>query len=180
MKDAALAEVPAELIAVARIARPQGIRGEVIADLLTDFPDRFAALDEVRLAKPDGTVELAHLEKARLHQGRVILKFKGSDSRNAAEMLRDVRVLVTRAQLVVLPKDTYYDFDLIDCAVITTAGQPVGKVTQVHNYGAAPLLAVRGETGKEVLIPLASTICLDVDVAQKRIVVEPPEGLLEL
>lgn len=180
MKDAALAEVPAELIAVARIARPQGIRGEVIADLLTDFPDRFATLDEVRLAKPDGTVELAHLEKPRLHQGRIILKFKGYDSRNAAETLRDVRVLVTRAQLVVLPKDTYYDFDLIDCVVVTTAGQPVGKVTQVHNYGAAPLLAVQGENAKEILIPLVSSICLDVDVAQKRIVVEPPEGLLDL
>ena len=72
MKDAALAQASAELIAVARIARPQGIRGEVIADLLTDFPERFAKLDEVRLVKPDGAVELAHLEKSRLHQGRII------------------------------------------------------------------------------------------------------------
>ena len=180
MKDAALVEASAELIAVARIARPQGIRGEVIADLLTDFPERFAKLDEVRLVKPDGTVALAYLEKSRLHQGRIILKLKGYDSRNAAETLRDVRVLVTRAQLVILPKDTYYGFDLVDCVVVTTAGQLLGKVTQVHNFGAAPLLAVEGENAKEILIPLASTICLDVDVTQKRIVVAPPDGLLDL
>jgi 16S rRNA processing protein RimM len=168
-----------DLIAVARIARPQGLRGEVMADLLTDFPERFAALKDVRLATPQGVLELRQLESSRLQQGRVVLKFKGCDTRNEAEGLRDARVLVTRAQLVKLPVDTFYDFDLIGCAVSTTGGQPLGQVTAVQNYGAAPLLAVQNE-GRELLIPLARGICVEIDLQQKRIVVDPPEGLLDL
>jgi 16S rRNA processing protein RimM len=171
---------PEDLIAVARIARPQGIRGEVIADLLTDFPDRFAKLDEVRLARPDGELEIVRLEKSWPHQRRIVLKFKGYDSRDAVESLRDTRVLVTRAQLVPLPADTFYDFDLVECAVVTAGGQPVGKVKAVQNFGAAPLLVVNAEDGREILIPLTHSICPVVDVPQKRIVIEPPEGLLDL
>ena len=173
-------EGQADLVAVARIARPQGIRGEVIADLLTDFPERFAQLDEVHLAKPNSAVECRTLEASRLQNGRVVLKLKGCDTRTDAETLRDARVLVTSEKLVKLPSDTFYDFDLLDCAVSTTAGQSVGKVVDVQKYGAAPLLAVKSDGGKEVLIPLTNSICLEVDVAQKRIVIEPPEGLLDL
>lgn len=172
--------VPEELITIARIARPQGIRGEVVADLLTDFPERFAQLGEVRLVKPNGTVELATLEKSWPHNGRIVLKLKGYDSRNDAERLRDIRLMVPRAQLIVLPPDTYYDFDLVDCAVVTTTGELIGKVVEVQNYGAAPVLTVKGEDQAEVLIPLAKSICLEVDVVLKRIVIEPPDGLLDL
>lgn len=175
-----MAALPEELIAVARIARPQGIRGEVIADLLTDFPERFAKLGEIRLANPNGEVTVAQLERARPHQGRILLKFKGCDTRDAAEGLRDVRILVTRSELVVLPVDTYYDFDLVGCVVQQTNGRSVGEVRDVQNFGAAPLLVVKSELGRELLIPLASSICVEVEVAQKRIVIDPPEGLLDL
>ena len=181
MAVALQADLPAEdLIAIARIARPQGIRGEVIADLLTDFPERFAQLDEVRVVKPDGTATVARLEKARLQQGRVVLKFAGCDTRNAAEALRDARVMVPRDQVVSLPADTYFEFDLVDCAVVARDGAVIGKVASVQNFGAAPLLVVPDGAGREHLIPLASSICVDVDVTHKRIVIEPPEGLLDL
>jgi 16S rRNA processing protein RimM len=175
-----VAEASEELITVARIARPQGIRGEVIADLLTDFPERFAKLTELRLGWPNGKAAVIGLEKARPHQGRILLKLKGYDSRDEAENLRDVRVLVTRDQLVELPADTYYDFDLVDCVATTAAGLVIGKVVGVQNFGAAPLLVVKDDEGKERLIPLASSICTEIDVANKRIVIEPPEGLLDL
>ncbi len=175
-----MVEPPGELITVARIARPQGIRGEVIADLLTDFPERFARLTEVRVVWPSGKAAVIGLERARPHLGRIILKLKGYDTRNEAESLRDVRLTLPREQLVELPADNYYDFDLVDCVVSTATGLAVGKVTSVHNFGAAPLLVVRGGDEKERLIPLASSICTEVDVANKRIVIEPPEGLLEL
>ena len=168
-----------DLISIARIARPQGIRGEVIADLLTDFPERFATLETARLKKPNGDLLSLRLENARPHKGRILLKFAGYDTMNAAEALRDARVMVSHDQLVKLPEDSFYDFDLIDCEVTTKDGQSVGRVGNVHNYGAAPLLVV--EAGdKEHLIPLASSICIEIDVAQKRIVIDPPEGLLEL
>jgi len=169
-----------ELVSIARIARPQGIRGEVIADLLTDFPDRFARLAAVQVRRADGRLQSMALERARLHQGRVLLKFAGCDDRNEAETLRGANVLVPREQLVELPADTWYDFELVGCEVRTTDGQALGAVTGVQNFGAAPLLVVTGDHGREILIPLALSICVEIDPANKRIVVDPPEGLLDL
>jgi len=168
-----------DLIGVARIARPQGHRGEVIADLLTDFPERFARLGRVYVKSADGRLLLLDLENSRLHKGRVALKFAGCDSISDAEELRDARVLVSRDQLVELPEDTYYDFDLIGCEAVATGGQHLGHVEEVQNYGAAPLLVVRGGA-REFLIPLVLSICVEIDTGRKRIVVNPPEGLLDL
>jgi 16S rRNA processing protein RimM len=169
-----------ELISVARIVRPQGRRGEVIADLLTNFPDRFTRLDVARVRLSSGEMLALKLESSWLHKGRVVLKFAGYDSITRAEELRDAQVMVTRNQLVELPEDTYYDFDLVDCEVLTTEGKLIGRVAQVENYGAAPLLVVTGEGKREHLIPLALSICVEIDVTRKRVVVNPPEGLLEL
>jgi 16S rRNA processing protein RimM len=168
-----------DLIKVARIARPQGNRGEVIADLLTDFPERFAKLDRVYVKRLSGELLILELENSRLHKGRVALKFTGCDSINAAEELRGASVMIPHDQLVELPEDTYYDFDLIDCEVTTTDGAWLGRVTQVQNFGAAPLLAVQ-DGNRELLIPLVLSICVKIDTAQKRIVLDPPEGLLDL
>jgi 16S rRNA processing protein RimM len=168
-----------DLISIARIARPQGKRGEVIADLLTDFPGRFATLDQVRVKRASGELQVLELENSWLHKGRVVLKFTGYDDINRAEELRDARVLIARDQLVELPADTYFDFDLIGCEVATTDGRQLGRVEEVRNYGAAPLLVVR-DGDRELLIPLALSICVEIDVAEKRIVVNPPAGLLDL
>ena len=168
-----------ELISVAYIARPQGVRGEVIADLLTDFPERFSKLSAVTVKKANGELVTLQLQTSRLHKGRVVLKFAGFEDMNSAEALRDARLLITADQLVKLPKDSFYDFDLVDCDIITADGQALGKVTGVQHFGAAPLLVVK-DGDREHLIPLASSICTDVNVAQKRIIVDPPEGLLDL
>ena len=170
-----------ELISVARIVRPQGRRGEVIADLFTDFPDRFADLGLVRIKRSSGAISDLKLESSRPHKGRIVLKFAGYDSIDQAEDLRDAQVMITRDQLVRLPEDVYYDFELIGCDVLTARGDEVGRVTDVRHFGAAPLLAVRDKKDeREHLIPLALSICVEIDVAHKRIVVNPPEGLLEL
>jgi 16S rRNA processing protein RimM len=168
-----------DMISVARIARPQGHRGEVIADLLTDFPERFARLSRVFVKRADGRFLLLDLESSRMHKGRIALKFAGCDSIDGAEELRGARVVVSRDQLVELPEDTYYDFDLIGCEVVAIEGQQLGRVEEVQNYGAAPLLVVR-DGAREILIPLALSICVEIDTERKRIVVNPPEGLLEL
>jgi 16S rRNA processing protein RimM len=168
-----------DLISVARIARPQGHRGEVIADLLTDFPERFARLGRVYVKRADGRLLLLDLENSRPHKGRVALKFAGYDSISGAEELRDARVMVSRDQLVELPEDTYYDFDLIGCEAVSIGGQRLGSVEEVRNYGAAPLLVVR-DGARELLIPLVLSICVEISIERKRIVVNPPEGLLDL
>ena len=177
MPDADLPED--DLITIARIARPQGIRGEVIADLLTDFPERFAKLEIAQVKKANGDLLNLRLESHRPHKGRILLKFAGYDTMNAAEDLRDSRIIIARDQLVKLPEDSYYEFDLIGCDVVTISGASVGRVSGVRHFGASPLLAVtNGE--REHLIPLVSSICPEVDIANKRVVIDPPEGLLEL
>lgn len=174
-----------DLITIARIARPQGLRGEVVADLLTDFPERFETLETAQVKKANGQMLAVRLENAWPHKGRIVLKFAGIDNANHAEDLRDARVMIKHDQLVKLPKDTFYNFDLVGCEVVTvgklqSGGQHrIGQVKNVENHGAAPLLVVSGD-GREHLIPLASSICLEIDIAHKRIVIDPPEGLLEL
>lgn len=171
-----------ELIGVARIARPRGVHGEVVADLLTDFPDRFAPGQRVYLQLAGGEVEVVTLETVRFHQGRAILRLVGIERIEDAERLRSAIVSVTREELVPLPADTYYDFDLVGCRVETRSGEPIGTVRRVDHYGAAPLLAVDGRAegrAAELLIPFVTQICPEVDLTARRIVVDPPEGLFE-
>lgn len=167
------------LISIARIARPQGVRGEVIADILTDFPERFAALDEVTLRRDGQLIGPLTLEQHRFHKGRVLLKFAGYDDADRAEELRGASVVIDREDLVELDDDEYFVFDLEGCAVVTTDGQPLGVVAKVEDYGAAPLLVVRDQS-REILIPLTREICPDVNTKNKQIVVNPPDGLLDL
>lgn len=190
-----------ELIAIARIARPHGLRGEVVADILTDFPDRFAELASVCLRLPAGEVIERRLERSRLHQGRVVLKLAGVERIEETEPYRGATVLISYEQLIPLPPDSYYDFDLVDCQVVRRLGAAgatlgdaetpeaaetpgtseliIGRVTGVEHFGAAPLLVVVTPEGREHLIPLAAAICVEVDVRRKRILVDPPEGLLD-
>ena len=173
--------IPAEsdLISIARIARPQGKNGEVIADILTDFPERFAKPGSVWAINESGQIDQLKVERSWMHKGRVVLKFAGYDDMTRAETLRGVRLAITSGELKPLPADTYYDFDLAGCVVVAASGEEIGSVASVERYGAAPLLKVRGN-GREYLIPLVLSICIEIDVAHKRIVVAPPEGLLEL
>lgn len=174
---------PSQLVTIARIVRPQGIRGEVIADLETDFPERFADLDTVYLCSEKGSVTEVGLEDFWFHKGRVVLKLEGYDSRNAAEALRNYTIRIDEDALVELPEDTYYEFDLIGCSVLRVdAGReiPVGVVEGLMPTGSVPNLIVRGKEGREYLIPFANAICREVDTSNKRILITPPEGLLAL
>ena len=168
-----------EWITIAVIARPHGVAGEVSAEILTDFPERFLELESVGLCKSGDLLGEVRIEEAKFHQGRVLLKLAGYDTVDQAETLREARLVIPRSELFELPADNYYTFDLIGCEVVTSSGQQVGKVTAVHDYGASPLLEVK-DGSHEYLIPLTHTICPDVNVANKRIVIEPPEGLLDL
>ena len=168
-----------EGIRIAHVVRAHGLRGEVAADMLTDFPERFDDVAEVTLRRGDEE-RAAEVEGHRFHKGRVLLKFAGVDSMTDAERLRGFDVVVPEEELHELPEDFYYDFDLVGCAVVTTSGEAVGTVDSVLRTGAAELLSVRRAGGGEVLIPFVDEICPEVDVEARRIVVDPPEGLLDL
>jgi 16S rRNA processing protein RimM len=174
-----------DFVSVARILRPQGRRGEVAAKMLTDFPERFAALRRVFLEYSPGAAEPFELENAWPHKGRIILKLAGVNTISEAERLRGRTVLVPREERVKLPQGSYYLWELEGCRVMRTREgkeEEIGTVTGVERTGGVDLLRVepREASRGEKLIPLAETICTRIDPAAKRIWIDPPEDLLEL
>ncbi len=167
-----------ELVAIARIAKPRGLRGEVVADVLTDFPERFENLEEVFLLKPNKERLSLKIEEAWFQNDRVVLKFAGFDTIEKAETLRDCEVCVAESDAVELAEDEVYEWKLIGCAVETVAGKQLGTVSEILRTGATDVLVVAGAE-KEYLIPFAEAICVEVDVDRKLIRVDPPDGLLD-
>ena len=107
-----------------------------------------------------------------------MLKFAGIDSVEAAEQLRNAEICVAEADAVELEADEYFDWELAGCRVVTLAGKELGTVAEVMRTGGTEILVIRGGE-REFLVPFAEAICPEVDIENKRIVVDPPEGLLE-
>jgi 16S rRNA processing protein RimM len=169
-----------ELVAVARVAKARGVRGEVAADILTDFPDRFEGLSELIAVAPTGERRRLALEGHWLHGGRVVLKFAGYDTPEAAAELAGYELAVPEAEAVPLEEGEFYDWQLTGCRAETVAGAPIGTVAEVlHLGGSAPVLVIRDERGRENLVPFAESICVEVDIERKLIRVDAPEGLIE-
>lgn len=173
-------------VLVAHLVRAQGRNGEVIADILTDFPERFAERRHLVLLSPDGkSSRPIELETHWLHKGRIVLKFAGINSISQAESLRGFDIAIPRAQRVLLDDDSIYIDDLVGCHVIDTgfahAGD-IGAITGVDREATStPLLIVQSETSKEnLLIPFAKAYLSKIDLDQKRIEMVLPEGLLTI
>ena len=170
-----------ELVAIARVVKPRGLRGEVVAELLTDFPARFAGLDELIAVTPAGTRRTLALEESWLHAGRIVLKFAGYDTPEAARELVGYELAVPERDAVALEEDEYYDWQLVGCQVVTVAGLELGRVREILHTGAAPVLIIEdAATKREHLVPLAASICVEIDPTAQLIRVDPPEGLLEI
>ena len=168
----------ADLVAIANIVRTRGLKGEVVADVLTDFPERFELLEVVTAVRESGERLELKIEKFWFQSGRVILKFVGYDTIESGETLRNVEICVPEAEAVELEHGEYFDWQLAGCTVETIDGTPIGEVFELMRTGGTELLVVAGET-KEYLIPFATAICVEVDIENKLIKVDPPEGLLE-
>ncbi len=166
-------------IAIARIARTRGNRGEVLVDLYTDYPDRFSALREVWLEFKDGRMQCMGLEGSWEHKGRMVLKLAGVDSIGEAEGFVGCWVTVPADQAVRLPEGTYFDHDLVGCSVFDTRGNLLGVVQEVLRIAGNSQLVIQGH-GRERMIPAVESICVRISIEEKRIIVDPPEGLMDL
>ena len=175
------ADIGDEFISIARIVKPQGRRGEVAADLHTDFPQRFAERRNLSLLMPDGSRRSAQLEGHWPHKGRVILKFSGVDDISAAQALAGCEVQIPREQRAQLEAGSAYVSDLVGCRVHDTAsGRELGEVAEVvFGAGEAPLLLLR-HGAREMLVPFAQEFLKSMDVAGKRIELTLPEGMTDL
>lgn len=167
-----------ELVAVARIVRSRGLRGELVADVLTDFPERFDELETVVALLPDGGRRELKIERFWFQKERIVLKFAGFDRIETAESLRGAEICVPESEAVALDEDEFFDWELEGCAVETAAGEKLGRVRELLRTGGTEILVVAGDA-KEYLIPFAETICTEVDVENKLIRIDPPEGLLD-
>jgi 16S rRNA processing protein RimM len=189
-------------VQVARIIRPRGNKGEVLAELLTDFPARLSSRLQIflRHAKDEPrAIGLQNFWVDRNHPEHGIFHFEGCSSIDAAEKLRGFDVLIPLADRVKLPHGKFFVSDLIGCSVFdnpvaeTKLSSPacameeaprlVGTVADVFFPGegtaGTPLLQVETAAG-ELLVPLAEDICWRIDVAARRIDVTLPEGLSDL
>jgi 16S rRNA processing protein RimM len=168
-----------EMILVGVVARTHGNRGEVILNSETDFPeDRFRVGQTLYARLGNGPAEALQVTAVRFQQGRPIIGVAGISSIGEAERLAGAALKVPESEQVPLPAGSFYHHQLIGCEVSTKDGEDIGRVAAVEGTGAASRLVVRGRRA-EVLIPLAAEIC-DIDVRTKRIVVTPPDGLLEV
>jgi 16S rRNA processing protein RimM len=172
-------------VIIAHLVRPQGRDGELIADILTDFPERFAERRHLVLLSPDGTSRPIELEDHWLHKGRVVLKFAGIDSISDADTLRGLDIAIPRDQRAPLEDDSVYIDDLIGCHIIDTGPANAGDIGPIVSVDreatSTPLFIVRTAGNKdELLIPFAKAYLKKVDVNEKRIEMALPEGLLTI
>jgi len=172
-------DASSELVVIARAVKPRGLKGEIVAELLTDFPARFEDVEELVLVSPQGERSTKRLEDYWFQNDRVVLKISGYDDVDTAKELVGFEFAVPESERVPLPADHYYDWELEGCTV-NVGAESIGQVSSVLRTGGGEILVVTDNSGKERLIPLADSIVVEVDTVRKTIVVDPPEGLLDL
>jgi 16S rRNA processing protein RimM len=174
-------------VMVARLGRTRGLRGEIYAGGSLE-PEWFSELKRVWLRKPGGALlnggEPLEVKEIRPYKGRLVCRFAGVDSIAAVEAFEHCEVVVPAAERPALDAGQYYLSDLVGCEVIHRGtGERLGTVTGWQEFGGPELLEVQADGARRedaIWIPFAKAICVEIDPARRRIVVDPPEGLLEL
>jgi len=169
-------------LVVGRVVKAHGVTGEVVVEIRTDDPDtRFAPGSSLRGKPSRGGPESRYLvESVREHGAKLLVRLDGVADRNAAESLRGTVFVVDSEDLPPIEDpDEFYDHQLEGLQVVTTVGETVGTVAEVLHTAAGELLSIRAEEG-EVLVPFVSAIVTSVSLADQKIEIDPPEGLLEL
>ena len=170
------ADLP-ERVAVGRVLRPHGVRGEVVIEVLSDVPGRLAPgcrLSASWAGKPARTVTV---ESYRPHKTGALVRFAGAEDRDQAEELRDALLEVDRSEVPEAPEGTYYWYQLLGCRC-SADGEDLGEVTDLVEDGGGLLLVV-SKDGRHVPIPFVQSFLKEVDVESGRIELDLPEGLLE-
>jgi 16S rRNA processing protein RimM len=166
-------------LVVGRIARAHGIGGEVAVEVRTDSPDLRFAPGVVLETDPADKGPL-RVERARWHSGRLLVSFAEVSDRSTAEALRNTLLVADSATSPPVDEDEYWDHQLVDLAVVTVDGTSLGSITDIAHPPGGDLLVVRRPDGAELLVPFVRAIVPTVDLDARRVVVDPPDGLLDL
>ncbi len=173
-----MAPAPDDRIVIGRVVKPHGLGGELVVELLTDFPERFREGLRVQFLATHGGLREARLASSRPHGGRVLVTFEGISDVTAAENLRGAELCVNPGDEAPRPPGYVYHWEIEGAEAVDAAGSPLGRVTKLEDAGGRPLLVLETPRGPRD-VPFASPIVVSVDVPGKRIVLDPPPGLLD-
>ncbi len=174
-----------DFLVVGHLNKPHGTKGELFVWPLTDHPESVYAPGVILLAgdeaakKPDPDMPPLRIHAVRPFRSGYLVSFAGIRDREGAELLRGRYLLTELASVEPLAEGELFYHQLLGMEVVTRSGTPIGEIVEVYELRPADLLEVHGPAG-EVLIPFLSHIVVEVDAEQRRMVIEPPEGLLDL
>ncbi len=160
------------------ITRFQGNKGEVRIKPTTDIPERFLDLDVIYLKRGDDFKEL-EIDYIRFHKQFVIIKFFDVNSIDEAEELKNYQILIDESEKYILPEDNFYVSDLIDCEVYLESGKYLGKLIDVIDTSGTDVFLVAGQE-KEYMLPASREMILEINLENKKIIVDPIPGILDL
>ena len=169
-----------ESVTVGRVLRPHGVRGEVVVEVLSDVPDRFARGSRmlgIREGRPPVPLKIA---ASRIHKSGAVVRFEGWEGRDRAEELRDLWLEIPRSEVPAAEPGSYYQYELVGCRC-NAGGEELGRVVEVVEDGGGLLLIIEreGEGGRRIPVPFVREFLREVDVAGARIELELPPGLVE-
>jgi len=158
------------------VTGPQGVQGAVRIKPFTEVPENVARYGPVEDEAGERRFELRLIGTAK---GVVIVRVSGVESRDQAETLRGLRLYLPRAALPETEPDEYYHADLIGLEAVLEDGTPVGRVRAIHDFGAGDTLELVRTSAPPVMVPFTRAVVPHVELAQRRLVLDPPPGLLD-
>jgi 16S rRNA processing protein RimM len=165
--------MPPEFLAIGRVLRPHGVRGELLLEALTDFPRHLDGVGTIYLGD---AAEPHPLAGARMHRGRLLIQLEDCVDREAAEAFRGQLVQIWFGDAAPPPPGSYYYHQIVGLAVVTEEGETLGEVTEILETGSNDVYVVNGPSG-EILLPALKSVILKVDLEAKRMTVHLIEGL---
>ena len=168
-----------EMAVVGVVARTRGRHGEVVVNAETDFPEERFRAGGTLFVERAGEPVAVRIRDAWFHGGRPVVAFDSIETPGEAERLRGAELRVPEDALHPLPANTWYQHELVGCAVRTVSGEQVGTVDRIEGPAGATRLIV-GHAGGEVDVPLVAEICVSIETGSGSVVIDPPDGLLEV
>ena len=165
--------MPPEILAIGRVLRPHGVRGELLLEALTDFPEHLDGVGTIYLG---AAAEPHSLAGARMHRGRLLIQLEDCVDHEAAEAFRGQLVQIWFGDAAPPPPGSYYYHQIVGLAVVTEEGETLGEVTEILETGSNDVYVVNGPSG-EILLPALKSVILKVDLEAKRMTVHLIEGL---
>jgi len=164
-------------LAIGRVVRAHGVRGELSVAVLTDFPERFQETEWIYVGD-ELEAQSYRIEKYRWHKKNILLSLDGVVDRTQAEQLRGQFIQIPIEEAMPLPDGDYYRYQFVNVQVVTTKGDVLGRIADIMETGANDVFIIKNEAQQEVLIPFIPDVVKEIDLEQDRVVVELIDGLI--